>query len=411
MDRAAFRIRGACDCNHRHGGDFAVCAAQHGSTLDADGLLRAGGTPRHLVCAHGLVHEPRAGRGPAADQISQRGVPGRPRRIWRARRTDRRGDRDRLLRSPRGNCAFRKTGVNVRRSVAPTLLFMLAGGVVASAQVTDWPSRPLTMVVPFAAGAAGGPVDVLGRVVGQSLSDVVGRQVIVENVTGAGGMTGSLRVAQGTPDGHTFVLGSIGTHALNQTLYRRPLYNAATDFAPVALIADVPLVLVVRRDLPVSDLRSFIAHAKARQSSMNFGSDGTGTSSQIGCGLFNQAIGVDITHVPYRGGGTALVDLIGGRLDYMCNILSTAVPPVEAAQVKAIATLARERSSVMPNLATAHEQGLTDFDAYTWNAAFLPKGTPADLVGRLNAALGKVMDNPTFRERARGARSLCGGSA
>ena len=255
------------------------------------------------------------------------------------------------------------------------------------------------MVVPF---AAGGPVDVLGRMLAQYLGEVVGRQVIVENVTGAGGMTGSLRVAQGNPDGHVFVLGSIGTHALNQTLYRRPLYNAATDFAPVALIADVPLVLITRKDLPVRDLGEFVSFAKGRQSAMQFGSAGAGTSTHIGCVLLNQVIGVDITHVPYRGGGPAMVDLIGGRIDYMCNVLSTAVQPVETAQVKALATLSRERSSVMPNLATAHEQGLADFDAYTWNAVFLPRATSADLVGRLNAALAKVMDNPAFRQRLEG---------
>jgi tripartite-type tricarboxylate transporter receptor subunit TctC len=291
--------------------------------------------------------------------------------------------------------------VTVQRSIAAALLILLAGpsAVAAQAQAPEWPSRPLTMVVPF---AAGGPVDVLGRMLAQYLGEVVGRQVVVENVTGAGGMTGSLRVAQGNPDGHTFVLGSIGTHALNQTLYRRPLYNAATDFAPVALIADVPLVLITRKDLPVRDLGEFISYAKARQSTMQFGSAGAGTSTHIGCVLLNQVIGVDITHVPYRGGGPAMVDLIGGRIDYMCNVLSTAVQPVETAQVKALATLSRERSSVMPNLATAHEQGLTEFDAYTWNAVFLPKGTPAGLVGRLNAALGKVMDNPAFRQRLEG---------
>jgi tripartite-type tricarboxylate transporter receptor subunit TctC len=289
----------------------------------------------------------------------------------------------------------------VQRSIAAALLILLAGpsGGAAQVQAPDWPNRPLTMVVPF---AAGGPVDVLGRILAQYLGEVAGRQVVVENVTGAGGMTGSQRVAQGHPDGHTFVLGSIGTHALNQTLYKRPLYNEATDFAPVALIADVPLVLITRKDMPANDLREFIALARTRQSSMQFGSAGAGTSTHIGCVLFNQAMGVDITHIPYRGGGPAMVDLIGGRIDYMCNVLSTAVQPVETAQVKAIATLARERSSIMPNLATAHEQGLTDFDAYTWNAVFLPRNTSTELVARLNAALGKVMDNPAFRDRLAG---------
>jgi tripartite-type tricarboxylate transporter receptor subunit TctC len=212
-------------------------------------------------------------------------------------------------------------------------------------------------------------------------------------------MTGSLRVAQGNPDGHLFVLASIGTHALNQTLYKRPLYNAATDFAPVALVADAPLVLTVRKDLPVADIKEFAAYAKTNQARMQFGSGGTGTSSHIGCVLLGQTVGAEITHVPYRGGGPALLDLIAGRLDYICNIISTAVPAIEAGQVKAIATLSLARSPVLPNLPTAHEQGLKDFEAYTWNAVFMPKATPGDLVGKLNAALVKAMDNQAFRER------------
>jgi tripartite-type tricarboxylate transporter receptor subunit TctC len=281
------------------------------------------------------------------------------------------------------------------RTITAALVDLLALVTSASAQDT-WPSRPLTMVVPF---AAGGPVDVLGRMLGQYLGEAVGKQVIIENVTGAGGMTGALRVSQGTPDGLTFVLGSIGTHALNQTLYKRPLYNAATDFAPVALIADVPLVLIARKDFPANDLPGFINYAMPQQSYMQFGSAGAGTSAHIGCVLLNQVIGVDVTHVPYRGGGPALIDLIGGRIDYMCNVLSTAVQPIASGQVKALAMLSHERSPVLPDLATANEQGLKDFDAYTWNAVFLPKGTPADLVGKLNAALIKVMDNPAFRAR------------
>jgi tripartite-type tricarboxylate transporter receptor subunit TctC len=228
---------------------------------------------------------------------------------------------------------------------------------------------------------------------------VAGRQVVVENVTGAGGMTGSLRVAQGEADGHLFVLGSIGTHALNQTLYKKPLYNAASDFAPVALIADVPLVLIARKDFPADDLPAFIAYAKANHAKMQYGSGGTGTSAHIGCVLLNQAMGVEVTHIPYRGGGPAMADMIAGRIDYLCNIASTAVPAIDNKTVKAIATMSRERTPVLPNLATAHEQGLRDFDAYTWNAIFLPKATPPAIVQKLNAALVQVMNRPAFVER------------
>jgi tripartite-type tricarboxylate transporter receptor subunit TctC len=258
----------------------------------------------------------------------------------------------------------------------------------------SWPSRPLTMVVPF---AAGGPVDLLGRIVGPYLGAQLGTPVVIDNFPGAGGMPGSQRVARANPDGYTFLLGSIGTHALNQSLYKHPLYDAATDFAPVALIAQVPLVLIARQDFPARDLKQFIAYAKAQQSHLQYGSAGAGTSTHIGCVLLDQVIGIDVVHVPYRGGEAALLDLIGGRIDYMCSILSTAAQPIRNKTVNAIAMLSRARSPVMPELPTAHEQGLKNFDIYSWNAVFLPKATPPEIVGKLNAALSKVMDNPAVR--------------
>ncbi len=272
-------------------------------------------------------------------------------------------------------------------------LGLLAGRAPARAQ-EGWPSRPLTMVVPF---AAGGPVDLLGRIVGQYLGAQLGTPVVIENFPGAGGMPGSQRVERANPDGYTFLLGSIGTHALNQSLYKHPLYDAATDFAPVALIAQVPLVLITRKDFPATDLAQFIAYAKAQQSHLQFGSAGAGTSTHIGCVLLNQVIGIDVVHVPYRGGEGALLDLVGGRLDYMCSILSTAAQPIRDKSVRAIAMLSRERSPVMPDLPTAHEQGLKDFDIYSWNAVFLPKATPPEIVDKLNAALSKVLDDPAVR--------------
>jgi tripartite-type tricarboxylate transporter receptor subunit TctC len=286
----------------------------------------------------------------------------------------------------------------MRKGVAPALagcLVALVACAPAGAQ-PSWPVRPLTMVVPF---AAGGPVDLLGRIVAQYLGDAVGVPVVVEDVPGAGGMPGSQRVARAAPDGYTFLLGSVGTHAMNQSLYRHPLYDAAADFAPVALIAQVPLVLIARKDMPANNLEQFIAYAKARQSFMQFGSAGAGTSTHIGCVLLNQVLGIDVTHVPYRGGEAALLDVMAGRVDYMCSILSTAAQPIKEKEVRAIAMLSRERSPVLPNLPTADEQGLEGFDIYSWNAVFLPKGTPAAIVGKLNAALVKVMDNDEVREK------------
>ncbi len=264
-----------------------------------------------------------------------------------------------------------------------------------TAAAQDWPTRPLTMVVPF---AAGGPVDVLGRILQPHLSEALGQQVIIENVSGAGGMVGSLRVSL-AQDGHQFVLGSIGTHALNQSLYKKPLYNVVTDFSPVILIADAPLVLIVRKDLPANNLQEFIAYARANHSKMQYGSGGTGTSAHIGCVLLNQAIGVNITHVPYRGGGPAMQDLIAGRVDYVCNYVSTALPAVQGGTAKMLATLARTRSTSFPNIGTAQEQGLNDFDVSAWNAIFMPKSSPLAIVNKLNAATSRALDTPALSKR------------
>jgi tripartite-type tricarboxylate transporter receptor subunit TctC len=272
------------------------------------------------------------------------------------------------------------------------LTFAAADTVVAQ----DYPSRPVTMVVPF---AAGGPIDVLGRILAPALGEALGQAVVIENVSGGGGMPGSYRVAQAQPDGYQFVLGSIGTHTLSPLLAKKPLYNPATDFAPVILVAEVPLVLMVRKDLPAKDLKEFIAYAKANHANMQYGSGGTGTSAHIGCVLLNQAMGVGVTHIPYRGGGPALGDLIAGRIDYICNYISIAVPAVEAGTIRALAIFSLSRSPVMPTLPTAEEQGLPGVDAYTWNAIFLPKNTPPAVVAKLNAAVSQAMDSATVRAR------------
>ena len=193
--------------------------------------------------------------------------------------------------------------------VAAMLCWRLAA-LVGAATAQDYPTRPVTMVIPF---AAGGPTDVLGRVVGQRMSEILGQQVVIENVGGAGGMTGAARVAQAPPDGYSMVLGTVGTHAQGQTLYKKPLYNSTTDFTPVALLAEVPIVLITRKDLPVNNLKEFIAYAKENQEKMNFGSAGAGSATHLGCVLLNYVIGIDITHVPYRGTGPAMQDLRAGR--------------------------------------------------------------------------------------------------
>src|SRR5262252_4411556 len=175
----------------------------------------------------------------------------------------------------------------------------------------DWPTRPVTMVVPF---AAGGPADTVGRILASHLSELLGQQVVIENVGGSGGMTGAARVSKAAPDGYQFVLGNMGTHAANQTLYKTPLYNAASDFAPVTLVAETPLLLLTRKDFPADDLAQFAAYARANQAKMQFGSGGAGSASHLACLLVNLAIGINVTHVPYRGAAPAMQDLIAGRI-------------------------------------------------------------------------------------------------
>jgi tripartite-type tricarboxylate transporter receptor subunit TctC len=277
-----------------------------------------------------------------------------------------------------------------------------AAGLVAApgfAAAQDYPSRPLTMVIPF---AAGGPTDVLGRVLAQRMSEILGQQVVVENVGGAGGQTGSKRVEQSKPDGYTFVLGTVGTHAQSQTLSKKPLYDAVKDFTPVALVAEVPIALIARKDFPANNLKEFVDYSKKNQTKMTYGSAGAGSATHLGCVIANMVMGTDITHVPYKGTGPAMQDLQGGRIDFMCEIISTAKPQIDGGTVKAIAIMTKDRSAALPNLPTAEEQGTKGMEAYTWNALFLPKDTPLPIVDKLADAVNKALDTPAVKERLAG---------
>ena len=281
------------------------------------------------------------------------------------------------------------------------LLSALAGflGLTATAAAQDYPTRPVTMIIPF---AAGGPTDVLGRIVGQRMSELLGQQLVIENVGGAGGMTGSKRVADAKPDGYMMGIGTVGTHAQGQTLYKRPLYNSQTDFTPVALLAQVPIVLTARKDLPVKDFKEFVAYAQANQSKMQFGSAGAGSATHLGCVLLNYILKTNITHIPFRGTGPAMTELQAGRIDYLCEVSSTAKPHIDGGTVKALAIFNSSRSPALPNVATAEEQGTKDLIAYTWNAIFAPKGTPADIVQKLNKAAVDAINTPAVKEKLAG---------
>ena len=271
---------------------------------------------------------------------------------------------------------------------------MLAAPGPASGQ--GWPTKPVTMIVPFAAGSSS---DIVGRIVAPRLSQFLGQQVVIENVGGAGGMTGANRVAKAAPDGYQFVLGTGGTHATNQTLYRHPQYNAATDFAPVALIVEQTIVLVARKDLPANSLQEFAAYARSNQTKMQYGSPGVGSAPHLSCALLNAMLGINVTHVPYRGAPPAIQDLMAGRIDYACFSGTAAIPHIESRTLKGLAILTKGRSPSFPTLASAHEQGLVDFHASTWYAIFLPKRTPAPVIERLHAAVIATMDTSAVRKQ------------
>src|ERR1700719_2040447 len=277
----------------------------------------------------------------------------------------------------------------IRMAAAVGALVAAAAPVAAQ----DWPTRPVTMVVPF---AAGGPADAVGRILAARVSQTLGQEVIVENIGGGGGMLGGARIARAAPAGYQFVLGNMGTHAANQTLYKAPLYNAATDFAPVLLVAETPLLLLARKDLRPDNLPQFVAYARANQGKMQFGSGGAGSASHLACLLVNLAIGINVTHVPYRGAAPAMQDLIAGRIDYQCPDSPTSIAQIESGTIKALAVLTAERSARLAGVPTAREQGLSQIVASNWFAAFYPKDTTNGIVEKLRVAIVAAMDHPSL---------------
>lgn len=267
---------------------------------------------------------------------------------------------------------------------------------LAQAQAQSWPTRPITLVVPY---AAGGPVDTVARIVSARVSEILGQQMIIENIGGAGGMTGAARVVKSAPDGYSVLLSGISVLALNQTLYRRPLYNGLTDFEHVVMHSDSARVLITRPDIPVKTLAEFVAYAKANQGKMQYGSAGAGSGTHVCALLLDVAMGTKITHVPYRGAGPAMQDLIAGRIDFIAEQISTALPQIQSGKVKAIATLGLDRAPGLEDLATAEELGLKGLDCGAWGAFSFPKGTPDAIVQRLAQATNEAVESPMVRER------------
>src|ERR1700746_1728174 len=286
----------------------------------------------------------------------------------------------------------------VRHSViafSATAAAIMSVIAAARAQADDWPTRPLTLVVPF---SAGGSSDTIGRIVADGISSDLRQPVVVENVAGAGGMVGGSRVAKATPDGYQFVIGNVGTFAQSQWLYKAPLYNAVTDFAPVALLTDESLVLVARNDFPADNLQQFIAYTKVNQEKLHYSSSGAGGSNHLACMLLNSTIGIEVTHVPYRNVVQGLQEVIAGRMDYDCVTLPLALPQIADKPVKPIAILSKTRSSSLPDLPSAHEQGLANFDLPSWYALFLPAKTPQPIIQRLNRPTGAALEMPSLQQ-------------
>ena len=265
-----------------------------------------------------------------------------------------------------------------------------------NARAQGYPSRPITLIVPF---AAGGTFDVMGRIIAVRMSEILGQQVVIENTTGAGGIVGVNRVVNAAPDGYTILLGTSGTHSYNQTIYKKRRYDAVNDFTPVTLFSEQPMVLEVRKDLPANTIQEFAALLKRNGAKMQYGSAGAGTTTHLACALLNSVIGAEVTHVPYRGSAPASNDLIGGQIDYLCGNLGAATPLITGKQVKAIAVLSRSRSPLMPDLPSAHEQGLNGLDITTWTAIFLPKGPPRAIVDKLNEVTHATMETPAIKSR------------
>ncbi|MFZ3312207.1 MAG: tripartite tricarboxylate transporter substrate-binding protein [Xanthobacteraceae bacterium] len=283
----------------------------------------------------------------------------------------------------------------LRRAAVLALVFVAAfvGGARAEDQ---YPSHPITMIVPF---AAGGPTDILGRLVAQAISPMLGQQVIIEDVTGAGGTIGATKAARATPDGYTLVMGNLGTHAAALGIYNKLPYDPRTDFEPIILVASTPMVLVTRKTLKVKTLNDVIAWAKANKGKATMGSAGVGSISHLTLLLFNHLTGADLIHVPYRGLSEASNDLLGGQIDTLFDQVVTATPHIKADQENAIVVTIPQRAPAIPNVPSANEAGWPDLQTVAWSALFAPKGTPAPIIAKINADVQKAMQDPAIIKR------------
>lgn len=273
----------------------------------------------------------------------------------------------------------------------------LAGALTLAmgASAQTYPARPITMVVPF---AAGGPTDTVARLIGQSMTQTLGQQVVIENVGGAGGTLGAARVAKATPDGYTILLHHIG-HATSATLYRKLPYETIGDFEPIGLVTDVPMTIIAKKDLPPNSFQELVAYMKANKDKVSLANAGVGAASHL-CGmLFQSAIQTVVTTVPYRGTGPAMNDLTGGHVDVMCDQTTNTTGQITAGAVKAYAVTSAARLSNLPNLPTVGEAGMPQLEVAVWHGMYAPKGTPKAAIDRLTAALQTALQDATVKTR------------
>ncbi|MEW6638960.1 MAG: tripartite tricarboxylate transporter substrate-binding protein [Pseudomonadota bacterium] len=265
-----------------------------------------------------------------------------------------------------------------------------------SAFAQDYPTRQITMIVPF---AAGGPTDVVARIVASHMAQTLGQPIVIENVVGAGGTTGATRAARAQADGYTLITGHMGTHAAAVPLYPKLAYNPEKDFEPIALLAGTPILVLARKDFPANDLTGLVTYLKANTDKINMAHAGVGSVSHVSCELFNSILGIKPTGVPFNGTGPAMNALVAQQVDYMCDQVVNAVPQVKGGTIRAYAVATPERNPSLPELPTTAEAGLPAYQASAWNAMFAPKGTPEPILAKLNAAAAKALDDDNVRKR------------
>jgi tripartite-type tricarboxylate transporter receptor subunit TctC len=275
-------------------------------------------------------------------------------------------------------------------------LLALTLAAVAPAAAQTWPDRPITFIVPF---APGGTTDITARVVGEALSRVLNQRVLVENVAGAGGSTGAARVKNAAPDGYTFLVGNLGSQVATSGMHRNLPYNPIDDFEHIALLNSNPMLVVVKNALPVRNFQEFIAHLRANHGSMSYGSGGVGATSHLTCLFMASLLGVTAEHVPYRGSGPALNDLMGGQLDYVCDQSTAIIPHAQAGTVRAVVVTSANRLPQLPNVETSAEAGLPNFRVAGWNGLWAPRGLPAPIQQRMREAVVTALADANVRQR------------